>query len=649
MNQFYPKLFEPYTIKGVTFKNRIFSAPNSLSWLTTDHKPDDNYIRYIERKARGGAAQVTVASGNVEAEILPGLGGGYFLPYRSILPRLTELVYVIKQHNAVASLELWHEGAAYPMDKYGRNPVSASAFVRWDGQQVDEASKERLNEIADHFADYAYLAKEAGFDGVMIHGGHGWLLSQFLSPEMNHRTDEFGGSIENRVRFPLMVIDRIRERCGEDFLLEYRISGDEMSPETGGYTLKDAVEVCKMIDDKVDIIHVSAARDSTDEGAVITHPTIFLKNGCNAYLAAEIRKHVKSPVVGIGAITTPELAEQLLEDGEMDFVAMAREIIADPDFPKKAKMGKAEEIRPCIRCLDCLTGLHKTDSFNCSVNPCAGHEHTLSWMDAIRTKKKKIVVIGGGVAGMNAAVTAAERGHEVILLEKEKELGGILKFTQKDELKVDLRRLMGHFIHEVKRLPVEVRCGMKATRQNVEAFHADAVIVAAGSRPFAPPIQGLKENAIHVLESYQDETNTKDTVIIIGGGLAGCETAVELGRKGEKVILIEKQAELAPDANWMQKEGMKIPFRDCNIEFYTNTTCQEVRPGKVKVTTEDGVEKWIEGDRIIYALGMRARQEVYEELRDTAPEVIVVGDAKKARQVRAAIWESYFAVMDLDS
>ena len=284
-------MFEPYTIKGVTFKNRIFSAPNSLSWLTTDHKPDDNYIRYIERKARGGAAQVTVASGNVEAEILPGLGGGYFLPYRSILPRLTELVYVIKQHNAVASLELWHEGAAYPMDKYGRNPVSASAFVRWDGQQVDEASKERLNEIADHFADYAYLAKEAGFDGVMIHGGHGWLLSQFLSPEMNHRTDEFGGSIENRVRFPLMVIDRIRERCGEDFLLEYRISGDEMSPETGGYTLKDAVEVCKMIDDKVDIIHVSAARDSTDEGAVITHPTIFLKNGCNAYLAAEIRKH----------------------------------------------------------------------------------------------------------------------------------------------------------------------------------------------------------------------------------------------------------------------------------------------------------------------------------------------------------------------
>ena len=426
MNQFYPKLFEPYTIKGITFKNRIFSAPNSLSWMTSDHRPDDNYIRYIERKARGGAAQVTVASGNVEAEILPDLKGGFFWPHRSILPRLAELVYVIKQHNAVASLELWHEGAAYPMDQYGRNPVSASAFVRWDGQQVDEASRERLDEIADHFADYAFLAKEAGFDGVMVHGGHGWLLSQFLSPEMNHRTDEFGGSIENRVRFPLMVIDRIRQRCGEDFLLEYRISGDEMSPETGGYTLKDAIEVCKILDEKVDIIHVSAARDSTDEGAVITHPTIFLGNGCNTYLAAEIRRHVKSPVVGIGAITTPELAEQLLEDGKMDFVAMAREIIADPDFPKKAKRGNAGEIRPCIRCLDCLTGLHKTDSFNCSVNPCAGHELTLSWVEPSK-RRRRVVVVGAGAAGMNAAVTAAERGHEVILLEKEPELGVILK------------------------------------------------------------------------------------------------------------------------------------------------------------------------------------------------------------------------------
>ena len=646
MNHFYPKLFEPYTVKGVTFKNRIFSAPNSLSWMTTDHKPDDNYIRYIERKARGGAAQVTVASGNVEAEILPGLQGGYFWPYRSILPRLTELVYVIKQHNAVASLELWHEGAAYPVDKYGRNPVSASAFVRWDGQQVDEASKERLNEIADHFADYAYLAQEAGFDGVMIHGGHGWLLSQFLSPEMNHRTDEFGGSIENRARFPIMVIDRIRQRCGENFLLEYRISGDEMSPETGGYTLKDAVEVCKLIDDKVDIIHVSAARDTTDEGAVITHPTIFLKNGCNTYLAAEIRKHVKTPVVGIGGITTPELAEQLLEDGKMDFAAMAREIIADPDFPKKAKEGRAGEIRPCIRCLDCLTGLHKTDSFSCSVNPCAGHELTLSWIKESEVSKR-VVVVGGGIAGMNAAVTAEGRGHEVILLEEAPELGGILKFTEKDELKVDLRRLKNHFIHEVNRLLIEVKLNTRATKEMVEKYHADAVIVAAGSRPLLPPIEGLNEHAVHVLQYYHNEHNTGETVIIIGGGLAGCETAVELGRKGKKVILIEQRSELASDANWMQKEGMKVPFQECGIEVHTDTSCRQVCPGKVRAVTNEGIEKWFEGDEIIYALGMKEKSEVYEELKDTAPDVIAVGDGKKARQIRAAIWESYFAVIDL--
>ncbi len=646
MECYYPNIFRPYTIKGITFKNRIFSAPNSLSWMTSDHRPDDNYIRYIERKARGGAAQITVASGNVEAEILPDLKGGYFWPYRSILPRLREITYVIKQHNAVASLELWHEGALYPVDKYGRNPVSSSAFVRWDGQQVDAATPKRMNEIADRFADYAYLAREAGFDGVMLHGGHGWLLSQFLSPEVNKRTDEFGGSIENRMRFPIMVIDRVRQRCGDDFLLEYRISGDEKSPETGGYTLEDAVEFCKLIDDKVDIIHVSAARDTTDEGAVIAHPTIFLKNGCNAYMAEEIKKHVKSPVVGIGGINTPELAEELLADNKMDFVAVARAIIADPDFVKKAKKGRASEIRPCVRCLDCLTGLHSTDSFNCSVNPCAGHELTLSWIKEAE-ERLKVVVVGGGIAGMSAAVTAAQRGHEVILMEKTGALGGILRFTLHDMLKTDLRGLMQYYIYETERMNIEIQYHTEATAELLEQTGADAVIVAAGSHPLTPPVPGLSENAVHVLDIYQHGMSIGENVAIIGGGLAGCETAVELGSQGKRVAIIEQQPSLAPEANWMQLEGMKVPIREYGIEIHTNTTCVEVLPDRVRAESKERGKIEIEADTIIYALGMKGNSEIYEALRNTAADVVAVGDCKKARRVKEAIWESYFAAIDL--
>ena len=641
MNSYYPNLFKPMKIRGFRFKNRMIGAPNSISWLTTDHRPDDDFIKYYETKAAGGLAQVTIGCGMVGADTMK-LGGGYFVPGRQLLPRLTELVNALHRHNCIASIQLAHGGCFYPVDYEGRNPAGPSAFLREDGVQVEEMTVERMNEIADQFAEYALLMQEAGFDGIQLHGAHGWLFGQFMAPEFNHRTDEYGGSIENRARFPMMVIERVRQAVGEHFLIEYRISGDEFCE--GGHTLQDAIDFCKVIDGKVDLIHVSAARDSTDDGAVITHPTIYRKNGCNVYLAEAIKKEIKTPVITIGAITTPELAEEIIADGKADFVAFARAMMADPEFPNKAKKGKAEDIIPCIRCLTCLTGLQMHDSYNCAVNPVTGREFLTSTIKDAK-EKLKVVVVGGGPGGMKAAMTAADRGHDVILLEKTDSLGGLLKFTEYDDLKIDLRRLKNYFITQVNKRNIDIRCNTEATPELMELLKPDAIIVAAGSHPAKPPIPGL-DKAVHALTIYDNLSSLGKKIAMVGGGQVGCETAVFLGELGHEVTIIEMQEELAPEANWMEQEGMKPALAKYGIKTMTSATCKEITDKGVAVVTEEG-EQFVEADTVVYALGMRANDDVLDLLEDSAQDVVAVGDCVRARKVLSAIHEAYYAVIDL--
>lgn len=648
MNRHYPNVFEPMTVRDVTFKNRLFASPTALSWHTSDRRPDDNYIRFIERKARGGAAQVTLAGGLIEQELFPDrVFGGAFWSDRRILPRLVELAYVMHQHDCVASLELYHAGAMNPVDKYGRNPVSASAFVREDGQQVDEATPERMKEIAESYARFAALLREAGFDSVMIHGGHGWLLGQFLAKEYNKRTDEFGGGMENRARFPMMVIDAVRDAVGAGMLIEFRLSGDEMTPETGGATQQEMLEFCKLIDDKVDLLHVSAGRDTTNRGRVITHPTIFRANGCNAYLAEEVRKHVSSPVVAIGGINTPELAESILARGGADFVAMGRAFLADPDFARKARKGVSDQINSCVRCLDCLARLNVNDSFDCSVNPTTGHELTNSWIQPA-AEKLKVVVVGGGIAGCKAAATAAERGHDVVLLEKEEALGGILRFTFDNDLKVDLRRQIQHQIAEVGRLGVDVRLNTEATSELIDGLAPNAVIVATGSEPNRPNIPGLAEHAMHVLDMHGAKPQLGQAIVVVGGGLAGCEAAVELARQGKEVTVVEGGPEPATDANFIQRDGLMVALKESGVDVRTGTQCVSVSEEGVMVRdVVAGNERLIPADDVVYAVGMHAVDDLVGKLAGFDGDVIAVGDCRRPRNIKAAIREGYFSAIDL--
>ena len=647
MNQYYPHLFEPFTIKKTTFRNHIFSAPNMMCHMDANGFPTDYMIAYYAEKAKGGAAVVTVGDTPVDHEHAPSNPRSFNLSYEA-LPFISELAIAIKSHGALASLELNHGGLYNPPEAMGgRNPIGPVSFVRsWDGVEVIGMDEAMMNTVADHFADAAELLKIAGFDMCLLHGGHGWLLDQFISPLFNTRTDEYGGPLENRAKFPLMVIDRVRERVGDDFLIEYRMSGSEEIE--GGLTAEEAIEFAKMIDGKVDIIHVSAALDTEEAQAVHTHPTIFLPHGVNVHYAAEIKKHVKSPVVTIGSISDPEMAEQILAEGRADIIGMTRALIADPYWPEKARLGQSADINPCLRCLDCLTGMHTGQHFQCAVNPWTGREFRMRNYVQPAKEQKNVLIIGGGPGGMKAAITAASRGHKVTLAEKTDTLGGLLKFTDYDSLKVDLMRYKNHLIHMTQSMPIDIEYNTEVTSEYVANKQPDAIIIATGSTPITPRIPGIDLPSVkHATTVYTDLSIIGDSVVVIGGGLVGCETGLFLAELGKAVTIVEMQDEIAPEANWMHKEGMMQAFAKQNISTVTGRKVVSISEDGVTVADENNETTVIASDSVVYAIGMRPNNHLVDELRDSAPFVRAVGDCVRARKVSPAIYEAYYAAVDL--
>lgn len=647
MNPYYPHLFEPLTIKNVTFRNRIFSAPNMMCHMDANGFPTDYMIGYYAAKAKGGAAVVTIGDTPVDFDRAPSNPRSFNLSHAS-LPFLSELAMAIHEGGAIASLELNHGGLVNPPEAIGgRNPIGPVSFVRdWDGVQVEGMDEAMINEVADHFADAAELLKTAGFDMCLIHGGHGWLLDQFLSPLTNTRTDEYGGSLQNRAKFPLMVIERIRERCGSNFLIEYRLSACEEI--VGGLTAEEGIEFAKMIDGKVDLIHVSTALDTEEAQAVHTHPTMFLPHGVNVHYAEAIHKVVKTPVVTIGAITDPALAESILAEGKADVIAMTRALIADPEFPNKAKHGKAEEIIPCLRCLDCLTGMHTGQHFQCAVNQQTGREFRYRNYIKPATQRRKVLIVGGGPGGMKAAVTAAQHGHEVTLAEKTDRLGGLLKFTDYDDLKVDLMRLKNYLIRQVDLYDVNVLLNTEVDAEFVKAGGYDAVIVAVGSTPATPPIPGLMSPAVkHATTVYTDLNSIGKNVAVLGGGLVGCETGLFLAERGHTVTIIEMQSEIAPESNWMHKEGMMQSFSNAPITCLTSLKVSRIDKEGIYAVNSEGSEEFIPADTVVYAMGMRPNTATVEALADSCIDVSAIGDCVRPRKARQAMEEGFNAAVNI--
>ena len=650
MNAYYPHLFEPLTVKKVTFRNRIFSAPNLMCYLDANGFPTDTLIEYYANKAKGGAAVVTVGDTPVDHEHGASMKRPLNLCYDS-LPYFAELAMAIHEHGAIASLELNHGGhMGLPEANGGNDPIGPVDYdIDRFGTMVHcrAMTEEDMNTVADHYADAAALLKLAGFDMCLVHGGHGWLLDQFLSPLFNTRTDEYGGSLENRAKFPLMVLDRIRQRVGDDFLIEYRMSGCEEIE--GGLEIEEAIQFAHMLEGKVDLLHVSAGLDTRPDQAVKTHPTMFMPHGANVKYAAAIKASgVTMPVIAIGAISDPEMAEEILASGQADCVAMARALIADPSFPRKAAAGKADEIIPCLRCLDCLTGMQTGQHFQCAVNCSTGREVRYQKIKPAK-EVKKVLVVGGGPGGMQAAITAAERGHQVTLAESTDSLGGLLKFTDFDELKMDLMRLKDYLVRMTERSGARILLNTTVDEAFVAQGGYDAVIIATGSTPAKPPVPGLNEPWVrHATDIYTELESLGKRVVVLGGGLVGCETGLFLASLGHEVDIIEMQGELAPEANWMHKVAMMQTFAQSTAEAHTGHRVTRIVENGVYAANADGEERFFEADSIVYAMGMRPNNALSAQLTHSAQFVRSVGDCVRARKARHAMMEGFWAAIDLN-
>lgn len=653
MTKTFPHLLAPLKVGALTFKNRMVSAPTSVPHLNDDGTINQDVIAYYELKAKGGCAVVTVGESIVRVRDGRSHPRQIALDHPGAATGLTQLADAIHAHGAYASIELSHGGGLCPPAFIpGQSAIGPSDMVKDQegtcGQpggfysQIHGLSEDEIEEIVADFGRAAALVKRCGFDMCMIHGGHGWLLHQFLSTMTNFRTDRFGGSLENRSRFSLMVIDSVRRAVGPNFPIEFRMSGSERTP--GGFDIETGIEFAKLIDGKVDLIHVSAGTQEAAYSEVLMHPSIFQSHGENVRYAAEIKKHVSTPVTAVGALSEPEKMEEILASGQADVLAMGRQLMADPFFPQKLACGQAERITPCLRCHECMGSMMSTQTIRCTVNPVIGRERA----ECSRQPSpggKRVLVAGGGPGGMAAAIYAAQRGHAVTLCEKSGRLGGALSFADGVDFKSNVRSYEAWLERELKRLNVEVRLNTEVTPAMVEEIAPDALFLALGAEPIIPPVPGIDGDNVVIGKYLTPDTPLGRRIVVIGGGLVGCETVVHLAREGHEVTIVEMADDVAGDCGHFHRVALMEELK--RTQVLTGTRCIAVRTGEVEVERRDGSRELLPADTVILAAGMRSLTAQVDALRGLVPHTVVLGDANRAGKILTAVRNGYDAAMDL--
>ena len=647
MKRDYPNLCKPLRIGRVTFRNRMCSAPMGATDILADGTPGPRTQGFYELRARGGAAAVTVSE-----LVVHETDGSQMLRLSLSTPgQLAAFTYVadaIKRHGAVASVELSHSGqyaGTYLLDKKRKGELcqyGPSDGTRPDGIPVRALTQEQIDEIVASYAEAAGLAKRAGFQMAMVHAGHGWLINQFLSPYFNKREDNYGGPLENRVRLAREILTAVRAEVGPGFPIELRMSGSELFE--GGYDLDEGCRIAHALEDLVDIIHVSAG--SYQFGFSVTHPSMFRAHGCNVYLAAEIKKHVSVPVATVGGLSDPAQMEGIIESGQADIVVMGRALLADPEIPNKVMANRGDEVVKCMRCFTCMAERPVTQTRRCALNPRIGRE--IEGMDvAPAREKKRVLVVGGGIAGMVAARTAALRGHDVTLCEKAAELGGILRTERCLPFKEDMYNLGLSYALLCERAGVDMRLGTEVDAAWADDFGADAVIVAVGSEPIPMPVPvDEAADVLSIDDLYLDGAPIADEVTVVGGGLTGCECALNLARQGKTVHLAEMRDGLAIDANVRHRPILLAEIEDSGLDVHINARVLRVEADGV-VVEEEGEERLLPAQTVICAIGQRPRAAAVDALRDSAPFVRIVGDAQRPANVTTAVYEAYHAALDI--
>lgn len=645
----YPHLFSPIRIGNIRLKNRIIAAPTSPSMITTEGHFTPEMTAYLEEKAKGGVAVVTYGESIVHSATGKSHNKQLQLDSFGVKQGMAQTARAIHNAGAYANIQLSHGGkygglVSVGGDQDGCEVAYGPSHEMTPAGEVQEMPKELILEIVESYKTGAKLCKDCGFDMVQVHAAHGWLFSQFLSPVMNQRTDEFGGSLENRARFLMMALDAVREGVGSRFPIEIRISGDDLTDV--GLGLEDCVKVAKMVEDKVDLFNVSCGNHEDPAMFCRTHPSAFFKRGVNVYLAAEIKKHVSKPVACVGSLNDPAQMEEIIATGQADIVEIGRALLADPYLAKKALEGNADDITPCLRCYECFGETSKSETVKCTVNPTMGQQYPEKTRKQTADMKKRVLIAGGGPAGMEAAITAALRGHDVTLVEKSGELGGNLHPAGAAYFKEDIRKLCKVLISRVEKAGVKVVLNTEVTPEYVEAFDPDALFVAIGSNELRPPIKGM--DLPHVIMAIDAELHPEKLgkkVAIMGGGLVGGEAAVSFHHEGKECSIIEMKSKIAEEVNSFYRGGL-MPEIEKAAACYADTKVKEIVPEGV-LCEKDGEEFIIEADSVVCALGFRAPYDKVDALCDKVDEYYIIGDCKNVGQIYHATNQAYYAAMRL--
>jgi len=638
----YPKLFSKAKIGTLKLKNRLVMPPMVRNYADSSGKATDRYVEHVNRIAFGGVGLMVL-----EASFISPEGRGFVnelgIHSETCIPGLKKLVKVAHDHDAAIAIQLYHAGRQTSSRVTGKKPVAPSAIACPVMQEKPHAlTLKEIKSIVKAFGKAAGRAKAAGFDAVEVHGAHGYLIQQFLSPFSNTRTDSYGGSFENRMRFLLEVMESVQENVGPEFPVIVRISGEEMVE--GGLTIKDMSQAAELLEAAgADALHISSGNyASYAEGHLI--PPMAIKDGVNIPLAKAIKKKVKIPVIAVAKIRTPELAEKTLKDGSADFIAIGRSLLADPDWPKLAKAGKAKEINPCIACNQgCISRLFAQQDVWCTVNPKCGRE---AMFEKQEQSPKKLLVIGGGPAGLTSAIIAAERGHKVTLYEESSELGGQLIPASKPPHRQDWDLFRESLIRQIKALPVEIILDHKCTLEDAKAGNFDAAIVSSGSKPVLPNIPGVEGgNVVIARDLFTGASEAKGKVVVVGGGCMGAQAAEYLADKKHDVTLIELTDQIALEAPMDDRHLLLERLKKAGVNMMTKTRVLKIQNDGVVVHTAEQGKRHVSAETIVLCLGSKPEDHFAYKLKFAIKNVFTVGDAKDARRVTEAVAEGALAAL----
>lgn len=639
MDTEYKHVMQPVRVGRHLLKNRIIAAPVTLhSASNGEIYPSEAAMNFFVQRARAGAGLVVCAG----VKLLPvsddGEHAGWDIYRHNAMNRLAELAERIHFYGAAASMEL--------IGIFEDGYTASASGTLMDGMTLGrEIPVSEMMRYKEGYAHAAQVLMELGYDGILLHFGHSIPVAQFLSPLTNSRTDQYGGSFENRVRYLVEILTAIRERVGDKLIIEVRMSASEF--KAGGIDIEEGLKIAEVFQQYADIVQASCGMVTPDL-MCRTHPGDFLPPNPNVFLAENFKKsgRISAFVTAIGGIGSLKDADNIIASEKADFVAMSRSLIADPGLIPKSLAGRAGDVVPCIKCMRCHDSTVYGYFFQCSVNPVIGIMQYLDEMISKAVKVRRVAVIGGGPAGMCAALTARKRGHIVTLYEKTDSLGGALKFADQVAFKYSLAGFKNYLIDQIGQSDITVCLGKAVSPEDLKEHEYDAVVAALGAEPIVPPIPGI-EYAVEATGIYGREQTVGERVVVIGGGQVGCETALHLARAGKQVTIVEMQEKLAPDASRTHRDDILTEMqKESGLMVITGARCTAVEENFV--IFEKGYKcDSLPADLVILAAGMKPRTVQADAFAPVSPGFWEIGDCRKARTVEQAVREGYFAGINI--